>query len=156
LFFSQFADRIRIVEFMPELKASALLQEVRNDPRFIVHTSTQATEFRKGRRGKLGAVLATDRASGKPLAFTPAAAYVFIGFDPNTAFLRESLELDRWGFVSTDLELSTSIPGVFAASDVRAGSTKQLGAAIGEGITVLLHVRAYLHEIGDVAEHVAD
>jgi thioredoxin reductase (NADPH) len=157
LFLSQFADRIRIVEYMPELKASALLQEkVRNDPRFVVHTNTQVTEFRKGRRGKLGSVLATDRASGEPLAFTPAAAFVFIGLDPNTAFLREGLELDRWGFVSTDHEFSTSIPGVFAAGDVRAGSTKQLGAAIGEGITALLHVREYLQEIGDVAEHVAD
>jgi thioredoxin reductase (NADPH) len=48
----------------------------------------------------------------------------------------------------------TSKPGVFAAGDVRSGSTKQLAAATGEGATALLMVRQYLQELGDVAERV--
>jgi thioredoxin reductase (NADPH) len=46
--------------------------------------------------------------------------------------------------------------GVFAAGDVRAGSTKQLGAAIGEGVTALLMVRAHLEHMGDIPEHIPD
>jgi thioredoxin reductase (NADPH) len=145
LFLSRFAGRIRLVEFMPELKASAHLQEqVRTDPKFAIHTNTEVLEFRRGRRGKLGGVVARDRSTGEEQVFTPDGAFVFIGLDPNTGFLRGTLELDRWGFVVTDESYRTSAPGVFAAGDVRAESTKQLGAATGEGISALLAVRAHL------------
>ena len=108
----------------------------------------------KGEDGKLAACRAVDRASGEELEWMPAGAFVFIGLDPNTAFLKGSVELDQWGFVRTDRTFETSMHGVFAAGDVRAGSTKQLGAAIGEGVTALLMVRAHLEQVGDVAEHV--
>jgi thioredoxin reductase (NADPH) len=78
--------------------------------------------------------------------FSPAGTFVFVGLDPNTAFLRDILELGRWGFVVTDEGFRTSMPGVFAAGDVRAGSTKQLAAATGEGVSALLAVRRYLEE----------
>jgi thioredoxin reductase (NADPH) len=153
LFLSQFADRIRLVEFMPELKASAHLQErARANPRFTIHTNTEVVEFRRARRGKLGAVVARDRASGEVSTFSPAGVFVFVGLDPNTAFLRESLELDPWGFVVADQGFRTSVPGVFAAGDVRSGSTKQLGAATGEGIGALLAIRRFLDEAPAASE----
>lgn len=156
LFLAQFADRIRLIEFMPELKASALLQEkVRSHPKFQVHTNTEVLEFRKAKGGKLGAVVAQDRSTGELHEFSPAAAFVFIGLDPNTGFLTGKAELDRWGFLMTDDTFQTSIPGVYAAGDVRAGSTKQLGAATGEGITALLMVRHYLEKLGDVSARAA-
>ena len=95
-----------------------------------------------------------DRESGKELEWNPAGAFIFIGLDPNTGFLKGSVELDQWGFVRTDRTFETSMHGVFAAGDVRAGSTKQLASAIGEGVTALLMVRAHLEQIGDVPEHV--
>ena len=144
LFLSQFAKRIRIVEFAPDLKASKLLQDkVRSHPQFIVHTNTQVVEL-KG-KPKLKEVVARDRASGEEFRWHPAAAFVFIGLDPNTEFLKGSVDLDRWGFVTTN-GYQTSMPGVFTAGDVHAGSTKQLGSAIGEGIAALLQVRQYLQE----------
>ncbi len=145
LFLAGFADKIRIVEFMPELKASQLLQDkVLNHPRFEVHTNTEVVELR-GSGGKLEAVVARDRESGEEFTWHPAAAFVFIGLDPNTAFLRDAVDLDRWGFVETDDRFLTSMPGLFAAGDVRAGSTKQLGSAVGEGIAALLAMREYLN-----------
>ena len=155
LFLSQFADRVRVVEHNPELKASALLQErIRRDPKFEIHTNTDVREFVKGDDGKLAAVRGVDRATGAEVEWHPAGAFVFIGLDPNTAFLKGSVELDQWGFVRTDRTFETSMHGVFAAGDVRAGSTKQLGAAIGEGVTALLMVRAHLEQVGDVPEHI--
>jgi thioredoxin reductase (NADPH) len=157
LFLAQFAERIRLVEFAPELKASPLLQEqIRSDPRFVIHTNTEIVEFKRAKDGKLGAVLARDRATGEVLEFHPAAAFVFAGLDPNTGFLKGTLDLDRGGFVVTDETLQTSKPGVFAAGDVRSTSTKQLAAATGEGATALLMVRQYLQKLGDVAERVVD
>ena len=159
LFLARFADRIRIVEFAPELKASKLLQDkVAADPRFTVHTNTEITEL-VGDKSRLHEVVARDRATGAEHRWQPAAAFVFIGLDPNTAFLRDGegtgrIELDRWGFVVTDGEFATGMPGVYAAGDVRAGSTKQLGAAVGEGIAALIAIRARLqrqHELKDVS-----
>jgi thioredoxin reductase (NADPH) len=111
----------------------------------------EVAEFR-GEGGKLSAIVARDNKSGKERVFRPAAAFIFIGLDPNTSFLKGTVDLDQWGFVVTDDTLQTSSPGVFAAGDVRAGSTKQLGAAIGEGITALLMVRQHLEKQGHVAK----
>jgi len=88
--------------------------------------------------------VARDRATGAETRFRPAAAFEFIGLDPNTAFLRDSLELDPRGFIVAGEDHATSMPGVFAAGDVRAGSTKQLVSATGEGASALLAVRRYL------------
>jgi thioredoxin reductase (NADPH) len=148
---SQFAERIRIVEFAPELKASRLLQDkVRADPRFAVHTNTEVVELKGA--PKLEEVVARDRATGQELRWRPKAAFVFIGLDPNTAFLRGTVDLDRWGFVVAD-RYQTSMAGVFCAGDVRAGSTKQLGAAVGEGIAALLEVRRHLEQHRQIAAH---
>src|SRR2546421_4408399 len=153
LFLSQFAERVRLVEFGEELKASQLLQEkIRTHPQFQIHTNMQVTEFVKGDNGKLAAVKARDRGTGEELEWHPAGAFVFIGLDPNTEFLKGVVDLDRWGFIVTDPMFETSMHGVFAAGDVRAGSTKQLASAIGEGVTALLMVRQHLERVGDVAE----
>jgi thioredoxin reductase (NADPH) len=146
LFLTQFAKKIRVLEHGPELKASGLLQEkVTNHPQFEIHTNTEVTELR-AKGNKLSEVVAKDRASGEERVFQPAGAFVFIGLDPNTAFLKDSIKLDKWGFVITDDVLQTSLPGVFAAGDVRLGSTKQLGAAVGEGVAALLHIRQHLQK----------
>jgi thioredoxin reductase (NADPH) len=147
VFLAQFADRIRIVAHS-ELKASQLLQDkVAAHPQFVVHTNTEITEL-VGANGKLHEVVARDRATGDEMRWQPAAAFVYIGLDPNTGFLRGSVELDEWGFVVTGETFDTSMPGVYAAGDVRAGSTKQLGSAVGDGIAALLHVRRYLQRLG--------
>jgi thioredoxin reductase (NADPH) len=150
LFLSQFAKKIRIIEFQPQMKASQLLQEkVLSHAQFEVHTNMQVTEFRGD--GKLSSILAKDRATGREHAYRPAAAFVFIGLDPNTAFLKGTVDLDNWGFVLTDETFQTSLPGVFAAGDVRAGSTKQLASATGEGVTALLMTRQYLQNKSEIA-----
>jgi len=153
LFLTQFAKKITVLEYNPELKASQLLQDkVRNHPQFEVHTNVQVTEL-KAKGNKLGAVVAKDRESGEEFEFSPAAAFVFIGLDPNTGFLGTSVELAPGGFIATNDVFQTSIEGVFAAGDVRHGSTKQLGAAVGEGVAALLHVRQYLQKHAHLAAH---
>ena len=149
LFLSQFTDRITLVEFMPQLAASGLLQEkVRSDPKFNILTNTEVTQFKGD--GKLSAVLARNRETGETVEFHPAAAFVFIGLTPNTGFLKDAVETDKYGFIVTDETFQTSIPGVFAAGDVRRGSTKQLASAVGEGVTALLMARQHLQKLGDV------
>ena len=86
----------------------------------------------------------------------PRAAFVFIGLDPNTAFLKGTRRSRRRGFVDDKGGFKTSMPGVFAAGDVRRGSTKQLGSAVGDGIAALIAIREYLQEHHEVAPHPED
>ncbi len=142
LFLAQFAKKIRIVSHGSELRASALVREdVSRHPQIEVVLETDVVRFEG--RGKLREVVARHRPTGREVRWRPAAAFIFIGLEPNTTFL-SGVQLDARGFVTTDVGFQTSLPGVFAAGDVRAGSTKQLGSAVGEGIAALLHIRARL------------
>ncbi len=152
LFLSQFAKKISILEYGPELKASRLLQDkVRTHPQFDIYTNTQITELR-AKDGKLSEAIARDRASGESKTFHPAAAFVFIGLDPNTRFLKGAVSLDNAGFIVTDEVFQASLPGVFAAGDARLGSTKQLAAAVGEGVAALLHIRQHLQKHSHISK----
>jgi thioredoxin reductase (NADPH) len=75
--------------------------------------------------------------------------FLFLGADPSTDWLKEcDVAVDDRGFVTTGedpvLSLQTSVPGVFAIGDVRAGSVKRVGAAIGEGAAVVSQIHAFL------------
>ncbi len=74
---------------------------------------------------------------------------VFIGLDPNTEWLNGSVKLDERRFIATDQMFQTSAVGVFAAGDVRGGSTKQLASAVGEGAAAAIQIRYFLDKLGD-------
>jgi thioredoxin reductase (NADPH) len=143
LHLSEFAKQVRVLA-RSGLSGSTVLQErIRSDPQFIVHTGVDIVEL-EGKDGQFAAVVARDRESGEEHRFPAAAAFVFIGLDPNSGFLGDAVERDAAGFLVTSATMETSMPGVFAAGDVRAGSTKQLGSAVGDGIAALLMVRRHL------------
>jgi thioredoxin reductase (NADPH) len=143
LHLSEFAQKVRVLA-RSDLSASTVLQErVKADPQFEIHTGVDIVEL-EGERGRFAAVVARDRESGEEHRFPAAAAFVFVGLEPNSGFLSDSVERDAGGFLVTSATMETSMPGLFAAGDVRAGSTKQLGSAVGDGIAALLMVRRHL------------
>ena len=89
-----------------------------------------------------------DSSTGETKEWQYDGVFVFIGLSANNGLVKEIVETDAFGFVVTDKTLMTSSPGLFAAGDVRAGSTKQAAAAAGEGATAALMIREYLKEIG--------
>ena len=136
LHLSEFAERVRVLARFG-LTASPLLQErVRSDPQFLIHTGVDVVEL-EAERGRFAAVVARDRDSGETHRYPAAAVFVFIGLEPNTAILDGAVERDAAGFFVTSATMETSMAGVFAAGDVRSGSTKQLGSAVGDGIAAL-------------------
>ena len=84
--------------------------------------------------------------SGPALKLRHYPVFVFIGLDPNTEFLKGVVDLDQWGSINTTMTLETSSEGIFAAGDVRGGSTKQVASAVGEGATAALMIRQYLEK----------
>jgi thioredoxin reductase (NADPH) len=155
LHLSEFAKTVRVLA-RSKLSASTILQErVRSDPQFLIQTGMEIVGL-DGTRGRFEAVVARDRETGETRRFPAAAAFVFIGVKPNSVLVAGTVALDRAGFITTSATMETSLPGLFAAGDVRSGSTKQLGSAVGDGITALLMVRRYLEGHGHKAVALVD
>jgi thioredoxin reductase (NADPH) len=155
LFLATIAEKVTILT-RGELRGSDLVRDaVRSNPRVEVLTNMEILDFERS-DGRLSAVLARERVTGLDRRFEPAAVFVFVGLDPNTQFLRGVVDLDERGFIVAGDGFATSVDGVFAAGDVRAGATKQVGSAAGEGIAALLAVRRWLEQRGLKARNVAD
>jgi thioredoxin reductase (NADPH) len=73
-----------------------------------------------------------------------SAVFIFVGLEPNTGFVRGTLDLDSTGHVVVDAHLQSSVPGVFAAGDIRQFSSRQLVSAAGDGATAALSAARYL------------
>ena len=146
LFLTRFASKVTLLARGGRLRASRILQErAEREPKLEVRTNTTVQEFRGDSR--IESVVVANSESGEIEELHPSGVFVFIGLDPNTGFVRDSLDTDRWGFITTNMTFQASLPGVFAAGDVRAGSTKQLAAAVGEGTTAAMMVRSYLERL---------
>ncbi len=147
LFLTKFATQVDIVEFNSQAKASQILQDkVAEKTNMLVTVNHAVKEFRG--KNKLEAIIVQDRATGQLKEWHYDGVFVFIGLSPNSDLVRGKVELDSYGFVVTAKSLMTSLPGVFAAGDVRADSTKQAASAAGEGATAALMIRRYLKEAG--------
>jgi thioredoxin reductase (NADPH) len=113
--------------------------------------------------GRLESLTVRDRASAVSETFPAAALFVLIGAEPRTQWLPDAIERDRWGYVVTGTELlasghppdgwtpsrppmllESSLPGVFAAGDIRRGSVKRVASAVGEGSIAIRLVHDYL------------
>jgi thioredoxin reductase (NADPH) len=146
LFLTKFASQVDILVNSSEPKASKILQdkvaEQKNMQVYLNHSIKKISG-----KNKLESVVVEDNASGQEKLLTYDGVFVFIGLTPNNDILKESVELDRSGFIKTD-HMMTSMPGIFAAGDVRSGATKQAAAAAGEGASAALAIREYLKSIG--------
>ncbi len=79
------------------------------------------------------------------------ALFILIGAEPRTEWVPPEIERDARGFVASGADYGTSVPGVFAIGDVRAGSVKRVASAVGEGSVVIQHVHHYLGEVAERA-----
>ena len=166
LFLVKFVEKVTLLVRGGELAASQVIQEkALSHPQIEVRFNTEVLGF-SGAGGKLKAVEIKDSGSEKLETIHPAGVFVFIGLTPNTAFLQGTpVQTNPWGFVLTGHELlhggqrppgfeqreplflESSVAGVFAAGDVRQGSTKQVASAAGEGASAALMVREYLKTV---------
>jgi thioredoxin reductase (NADPH) len=143
IFLARFASQVTILVRGDDLTASKLVADkVRQSPTVTVRPHVEVVAFQGD--GKLKSVAIRDRQSGAEEEIQPAGVFVFVGLTPNTSWLPAEITRDDAGFIITHGMLETTIPGVFAAGDARAGSTKQAASAVGEGATAALGVRDYL------------
>jgi thioredoxin reductase (NADPH) len=101
------------------------------------------TEIRGDQQGVEGLTL-RNLQSQQAQHLPVSGVFVFVGMQPNTGFLPAELERDATGFIVTDANMACSVPGVFAAGDVRSKSLRQIVTAVGDGATAAYNAERYL------------
>jgi thioredoxin reductase (NADPH) len=162
VFLSGHASHVHILVRSENLKASMsdyLINRINASERITLHTQTEITDLKGDKQ--LSEV--TWHNSNTNTTETQAIRHVFlmIGAVPNTQWLEDCLVLDEKGFICTGIQLidrqvwqlqrhptilETSVPGIFAAGDVRSGSVKRVASAVGEGAIIISQVHQFLSE----------
>ncbi len=166
LFLAQQGSRVSLLVRGPDLARSMsryLIDRIAADDRITLHTTTEVRALEGS--SHLERAILEQTATGERWTATCAGLFCFIGAAPATEWVGDALALDEAGFVLTDrslpeavvhaypatrapLPFETSVPGVFAAGDVRHGSLKRVAAAVGEGSSAVRSVHEHLAESG--------
>lgn len=158
LHLTNFAEKVTLLARNDKLTASQIAIDKVSAPgsKVEVRYNTVVESF-DGQDSKLKSLKTRNTATGEAGELHPAAAFVFIGQQPNTEFAKGYLETDKFGFLLTGHDLrhlgkmdalpfESSVPGIFAAGDARHGSTKQVASAVGEGAAASISIRDFLRK----------
>lgn len=145
-YLTRYAEKVYIVHRRDQLRASAVIQErARANPK-IAFVWNKVVEEIEGEPKGVTRLRLKDTVSGEVSRLPVGGVFVFIGFRPNTGIIKEHFKHDAQGYILTDSNMMTSIPGLFAAGDVRVQLTRQITTAVGDATTAAIAVEKYLAE----------
>jgi thioredoxin reductase (NADPH) len=132
LFMLKFVKSLTMVEFLPTIQAEKILQDRmkthKNIEWYLNHqiTSINGEDF-------VSSITIKNRETQKEKEIPVQGVFVYVGLTPNTKYLGDQIKLNKWGYILSDERMKTSIPGVFAAGDIRDKDIRQVATAVGDG-----------------------
>jgi thioredoxin reductase (NADPH) len=145
-YLTRYASKVYIVHRRDEFRASKLVQErALANPKIEVIWNTQVLEMVGGPKG-LTHLNLSNHVTDARSQLDVTGCFVFIGFKPNSGLVMEHVDHDSAGYLRTDDRMMTSIPGLFAAGDLRAQLTRQVTTAVGDATTAAIATEKYLTE----------
>ena len=145
-YLTRYASKVYVIHRRGEFRASKLLQErLFANPKIEVIWNKVVTEM-TGEPNGLRQVHLQDTVTGEPSVLDVTGCFIFIGFRPNSWLVTEHVAHDPAGYLITDDRMMTSIPGLFAAGDLRVQLTRQVTTAVGDATTAAIAVEKYLAE----------
>jgi thioredoxin reductase (NADPH) len=145
-YLTRYAAKVYIVHRRDQLRASPILQQrAFANPKIAMIWNKVVEEIEGEARG-VTALRLRDTVTGQISRLAVGGVFIFIGFRPNTGIIKEHVAHDANGYLVTDANMMTSIPGLFAAGDVRAQLTRQITTAVGDATTAAIAVQKYLAE----------
>jgi thioredoxin reductase (NADPH) len=143
-YLTRYAQKVYVIHRRDEFRASKILQErLFANPKIEVIWNKRVLEF-KGTPAGLQSVQLQDTVTGALSSLNATGAFIFVGFRPNTGLVKQHAVHDPSGYLITDDRMMTSIPGLFAAGDVRSQLTRQITTAVGDATTAAIAVEKYL------------
>ena len=146
-FLTRYATKVHLIHRRDQLRASKIIQQrLFENPKVEVIWDTVVDRI-EGHNGAVKQLALRHVKTGATSALPVGGVFVFIGFRPNTGLVRGHVEHDAAGYFITDEVMMTSIPGLFAAGDVRAQLTRQVTTAVGDATTAVIAATRYLAEL---------
>ncbi len=143
LYLNRLASEITVIEQMPNLTASKILQErALAEPKIVVRTGTKIERITG--EDHVNGLEIINLSTNEMTLLQVGAVLIRIGLEANTGYLKDLLSLDKEGLVLVNEELETSVPGIFAAGDIRHASSRQIAAAVGDGVTAALSAGRFI------------
>ncbi len=146
LFILKFVKSLSFVEFLPTIQAEKILQARIKDYKNVSFYLNHQLLSINGEM-TVQSVTVKDRESGQRKEIPVSGVFVYVGLIPNIEFLKSELKLNDWGYVVVDEKLQASVPGVFAAGDVREKEIRQVATAIGDGAVAAVSAGEYVEKV---------
>lgn len=146
LFLTKFVKKIYLIHRRDSFRATPILQKrVQENEKIILVLNTVVEEIIGS--SQVEKIRIKHKISGEESFLEVSGVFVFIGYQPETDWLRGTLELDSQGFILVDKNLKTSLEGVFACGDCISKEFRQIISACGEGAIAALMAEKYLNEV---------
>ena len=146
-YLTRYANRVYVIHRRDEFRASRLLQErLFANPKIEVIWNKRVLELVGGPSG-LTSIELVDTVTGARSMVAATGCFIFIGFSPNTGLVKQHFTHDASGYMITDERMMSSIPGLFAAGDLRVQLTRQITTAVGDATTAAIAVEKYLTDL---------
>jgi len=147
LFLTRFASKVTVIEMMNHLAATKILQERANEnPKMDIILSHMPVEIIGD--SVVSGIMIKNLVDGSISRIDVGGIFVYVGIEPNTGYIEiDELEKDKSGFIITDCDMRTVIPGLFAAGDVRSKILRQVSTAVGDGAAAQFAAQRYLENI---------
>ncbi|MFC3523905.1 thioredoxin-disulfide reductase [Marinococcus halophilus] len=152
VYLTRFADKVTVIHRRDELRAQKILQQRAFVNDKIDFKWSTVVKTINGDGGKVGSVTLTDLKTGEDYDFDTSGAFIYIGLLPlNGAFLDLGITNDE-GYIETNEDMETKIPGVFAAGDIRDKFLRQIVTATGDGSLAAQTAQQYVEELKNAVE----
>jgi len=143
LYMTKLASKVILLEAMPALTACAILKEkALANPKMEIHCGARVEAILGN--SKVKAIAIAESQKGRKSTVKVDGVLVHIGLDANTDYLKDTLSLDSQGQIIVNSGMETDVPGIFAAGDIRSGSSRQVVTAVGDGATAAITAERFL------------
>jgi thioredoxin reductase (NADPH) len=146
LYLTKIASKVIIVEIMPGLNATALLQQRARENEKIEIMCGMKIEAIVG-DNQIRSLQLRNMQTEEVTTLEADGVLVDIGWEPQTKYLEGVVPLDEQGYVMVNEAMETEVPGIFAAGDIRHGSPRQVASAVGDGTIASIVAQKYLREV---------
>jgi thioredoxin reductase (NADPH) len=149
-FLTRYAERVYLIHRRDQLRASKILQQrALQNPKIEPIWNTEVERIEADGQGLVHKLKLRNNQTDERSDLSATGIFIFVGFRPNTGIIEGHVDHDGMGYLVTDQNMMTSIPGLFAAGDLRAQLTRQVTTAVGDATTAAIAAEKYLAALRD-------
>ena len=149
-FLTRYADKVYLIHRRDTLRSSKILQSrLFENPKVEVIWDSVVDGIEADGNGLVNNLKLRNVRTGEARDLAATGIFIFVGFRPNTGIIADHARHDEMGYLITDDKMETSIPGLFAAGDLRSQLTRQVTTAVGDATTAAIAVEKYLKALAD-------